>query len=172
MPFDPETKNNRIIILEYSKFTQPFLVENLWSWYVTCRWQCSQRQNTNSFLVWKCGGLKIPRCALASKKSSNNFTIEEAWVKLKTGLLKITEEVCGTTLPHRWQRETWWWSEEVEVAMVAMQKAFKAWKPGKGTKETYWAAKHIARGAVHHARKDADRVVMIIFTPSPQKFFA
>ena len=26
-----------------------------------------------------------------------------------TGLLKTTEEVCGTTRPHRWRRETWWW---------------------------------------------------------------
>ena len=33
-------------------------------------------------------------------------TIEEIWVKLKTGLLKTTEEVCGTTKPHRWRRET------------------------------------------------------------------
>ena len=30
---------------------------------------------------------------------------EEIWEKLKTGLLKITEEVCGTTKPHGWQLE-------------------------------------------------------------------
>ena len=35
-------------------------------------------------------------------------TTEEIWAKLKTGLLKTTEEVCGTTKPHRWRRETWW----------------------------------------------------------------
>ena len=28
-------------------------------------------------------------------------TTEEIWAKLKTGLLKTTEEVCGTTKPHR-----------------------------------------------------------------------
>ena len=33
-------------------------------------------------------------------------TTEEIWAKLKTGLLKTTEEVCSTTKPHRWQRET------------------------------------------------------------------
>ena len=27
-------------------------------------------------------------------------TTEEIWAKLKTGLLKTTEEVCGTTKPH------------------------------------------------------------------------
>ena len=25
--------------------------------------------------------------------------------------MKTTEEVCGTTMPHRWQPETWWWNE-------------------------------------------------------------
>ena len=34
-----------------------------------------------------------------------------------TGLLKTTEEVCGTTRPHRWHRETWWWNEHVEKAI-------------------------------------------------------
>ena len=33
-------------------------------------------------------------------------TTEEIWGKLKPGLLKMTEEVCGTTKPHRWRRET------------------------------------------------------------------
>ena len=42
-------------------------------------------------------------------------TNEEIWAKLKTGLLKTTEEVCGTTKPHRWRRETWWWNKEVDV---------------------------------------------------------
>ena len=33
---------------------------------------------------------------------------EDIWNNLKTGLLKTTEEVCGTTRPHCWRRETWW----------------------------------------------------------------
>ena len=39
-------------------------------------------------------------------------TTEEIWAKLKTGLLKTTEEGCGTTKPHRWRRETWWWNKD------------------------------------------------------------
>ena len=35
-------------------------------------------------------------------------TTEEIWAKLKTGLLKTTEVVCGTTKPHQWRPETWW----------------------------------------------------------------
>ena len=46
-------------------------------------------------------------------------TTEEIWAKLKTGLLKTTEEVCGTTKPHRWGRETWWWNKVVDDAITA-----------------------------------------------------
>ena len=31
---------------------------------------------------------------------------EDIWNNIKTGLLKTTEDVCGTTRPHRWHRET------------------------------------------------------------------
>ena len=57
-------------------------------------------------------------------------TTEEIWAKLKTGLLKTTEEVCGTTKPHRWRHETWWWNKEVDDAITAKRQAFKAWKAG------------------------------------------
>ena len=59
---------------------------------------------------------------------------EDIWNNIKTGLLKTTEEVCGTTRPHRWCHETWWWNEHVEKATAAKRKAFKAWKTGKGTR--------------------------------------
>ena len=61
-------------------------------------------------------------------------TTEEIWAKLKTGLLKTTEEVCGTTKPRRWRRETWWWNKEVDDAITAKRQAFKAWKAGKCTR--------------------------------------
>ena len=86
-------------------------------------------------------------------------TTEEIWAKLKTGLLKTTEEVCGTTKPHRWRRETWWWNKEVDDAIKAKCQAFKAWKAGKCTRASYNTAKRIARRVVHHARHEADKVV-------------
>ena len=98
-------------------------------------------------------------------------TAAEVWIKLKTGLLKRIEEVCGTTRPHRWRCETWWWSEDVAVAVKAKRRAFKAWKAGKGTKETYYVAKRIAKGAVHHSRKDADRAVFENMDPKSSESF-
>ena len=86
-------------------------------------------------------------------------TTEEIWAKLKTGLLKTTEEVCGTTKPHPWRRETWWWNKEVDDAITAKRQAFKAWKAGKCTRASYNTAKRISRRVVHHARHKADKVV-------------
>ena len=82
---------------------------------------------------------------------------EDIWKNIKTGLLKTTEEVCGTTRLHHWCCETWWWNEHVEKAIAAKRKAFKAWKAGKGTRASYNAAKCIARHAVHHACQKADK---------------
>ena len=109
---------------------------------------------------------------MLSPECEADSTAEEVWAKLKTDLLKTTGEVCGTTHPLRWQRETWWWSEEVEGAIVGKQLAFKAWKTGKGTKETYCTAKRIARCTVHHACKDADKAVYENIDPQVLRNFS
>ena len=89
----------------------------------------------------------------------------------KIGLLKTTEEVCGTTRPHRWRRETWWWNEHVEKATAAKRKAFKAWKTGKGTRASYEAAERIARHAVHHACQEADKKVYENIDPKSSEVY-
>ena len=60
---------------------------------------------------------------------------EDIWNNLKTGLLKTAEEVFGTTRPHRWRHETWWWNLHVGEVITAKRQAFKAWKTSKGTIE-------------------------------------
>ena len=47
----------------------------------------------------------------------------------------------------------------MKKAIAAKRKAFKAWKAGKGTRASYYAAKRNARHAVHHARQEADKRV-------------
>ena len=96
---------------------------------------------------------------------------EDIWNNLKTGLLKTTEEVCGTTRPHRWGRETWWWNEHVGEVITAKWQAFKAWKTGKGTRASYYAAKRIARRAVHHARQEADKEVYKNIDPKSSELY-
>ena len=106
----------------------------------------SKHKFTPRLKVWK---LKDPQ-------TSNHF--QDIWNNIKTGLLKTTEEVCDTTRPHRWRRETWWWNEHIEKAIDAKRTAFKAWKAGNGTRASYDAAKRNARHSVHHAHQEADKV--------------
>ena len=100
----------------------------------------SKRKFTPCLKVWK---LKDPRTSnhfqevfnlhVSTSAGVADASTEDIWNNIKTGLLKTTEEVCGTTWPHRWRRETWWWNEHVEKAIAAKQTAFKAWKAGKDT---------------------------------------
>ena len=90
---------------------------------------------------------------------------------LKTSFLRTTEEVCGTTRPHRWRRETWWWNEHVGEVITAKRQAFKAWKTGKGTRASYHAAKRIARRAVHHARQETDKEVYKNIGPKSSELY-
>ena len=127
---------------------------------------CHQNPSKSSPLasVWK---LKDPQMSnhfqevfnlhVSTSAGVADRATEDIWNNIKTGLLKTTEEVCGTTWPHHWHRETWWWNEHMEKAIAAKPKAFKAWKTGKGTRASYDAAKCNARHAVHHARQEADK---------------
>ena len=79
--------------------------------------------------------------------------------------------MCGTTRPHRWRRETWWCKEHVGEVITAKRQAFKAWKTGKGTRASYYAAKRIARRAVHHARQEADKEVYKNIDPKSSELY-
>ena len=92
---------------------------------------------------------------------------EDIWNNIKTGL----QEVCGTTRPHHWRRETWWWNEHVDKAIAAKRTVFKAWKAGKGTRASYDAAKRNARYAVHHARQEADKKVYENIDPKSSEVY-
>ena len=97
--------------------------------------------------------------------------IEDIWNNNKTGLLKTTEEVYGTTRPLRWRRETWWWNDHVDKAIAVKRKASKAWKTGKGTRASYDAAKRIVRYAVHHACQKADKTVCENIDPKSSEVY-
>ncbi|RUS73531.1 hypothetical protein EGW08_018716 [Elysia chlorotica] len=111
------------------------------------------------------------RQGVSTNKRQDKILSNDIWNNLKTGLLKTTEEVCGTTRPHRWRRETWWWNEDVDKAITTKRQAFKAWKTGKGTRAEYDAAKRTARHLVHHVRYEADKVVYQNIDPKSSEVF-
>ena len=138
----------------------------------------SKRKFTPRLKVWK---LKDPQTSnhfqevfnlhVSTSAGVADGATEDNWNNIKTGLLKTTEEVCGTTLPHRCHRETWWWNEHVEKVIAAKRRVFKAWKAGKGTRASYDAAKRNARHAVHHARQDADKKVYENIDPKSSEVY-
>ena len=59
----------------------------------------------------------------------------------------------------------------MEKAIAAKQKAFKAWKTGKGTRASYDAANPNARHAVHHAHQEADKKVYKNIDPKSSEVY-
>ena len=127
-------------------------------------WKLTDPQRRNHFQ-------EVFKLHVSASAGVPDAATEDIWNNLKTGLLKTTEEVCGTTRPHRWRRETWWWNEQVGEVITAKRQAFKAWKTGKGTRASYYAAKRIARRAVHHARHEADKEVYKNIDPKSSELY-
>ena len=130
-------------------------------------WKLTDPQRRNHFQ-------EVFKLHVSASAGVPDAATEDIWNNLKTGLLKTTEEVCGTTRPHRWHCETWWWNEHVGEVITHKRKAFKAWKTGKGTRASYHAAKRFARCAVHHAHQEADKKVYknTVLTQSLQNYTA
>ena len=86
-----------------------------------------------------------------STKGYQTTDVEGCWLQFKEGLLSSAGSVCGQTKKRFWRKETWWWDEEVNIAIQAKRKCFKAWKKG-GSKDEYNRAKCVAKKAVYSAR--------------------
>ena len=81
--------------------------------------------------------------------------VENSWSVIKTSLTEACEKTCGWTRggsPRH--QETWWWNENVDVAVKAKRKAWKEWQNG-GCKEAYLTAKRTAKSEVYRAKKSA-----------------
>ena len=127
-------------------------------------WKLTDPQRRNHFQ-------EVFKLHVSASAGVPDAATEDIWNNLKRGLLKTTEEVCGTTRPHRWRRETWWWNEHLGEVMTAKGQAFKAWKTDKGTRASYHAAKRIASRAVHHARQEADKEVYKNIDPKASELY-
>ena len=87
-------------------------------------WKLTDPQRRNRFK-------EVFKLHVSASAGVPDAATEDIWNNLNIGLLKTTEEVCGTTRSHRWRRETWWWNEHVGEVITAKRQAFKAWKTGK-----------------------------------------
>ena len=72
--------------------------------------------------------------------------VEEIWRDMKKMLVTTATEVCGrTTGKPRWDKETWWWNQEVHTAIK------ERWEKDNDQ------AKREAKRAVAVAREEAQR---------------
>jgi len=54
---------------------------------------------------------------------------EVTWDKLKYSIVETAKNVCGVTRgQRRRERDTWWWSEDVQGAVKNKKEAFKSWQ--------------------------------------------
>ena len=83
---------------------------------------------------------------------------EESWKLFKKVVMRAAEEVRGTTKGGKhFDRETWWWNEEVQKSMRRKKDAFKkCQKQGENElKEAYKNMKREAKAAVAKAKNEA-----------------
>ena len=84
-------------------------------------------------------------------------TANEKWIDLKGVLISTAEEMCGTSKGgKKINKETWWWSEEVQTSIKKKKEAFKNWQR-EGTdqlKEVYKEKKKEAKRAVAKAKEE------------------
>ena len=48
---------------------------------------------------------------------TNEKSVEDQWMHLKTNLLKAPEETCGISKQVKWQKQTLWWDNSVNYAV-------------------------------------------------------
>ena len=60
--------------------------------------------------------------------------VENCWNSLKDELLQATEKTCGWSKGPARHEATWWWNNEVDMAIQEKRKLFRIWEKG-GDKE-------------------------------------
>ena len=54
-----------------------------------------------------------------------NVDTSDLWRSFKDGVLRACDEICGKKRGRRDQGNTWWWNEEVKVAVASKKEAYK-----------------------------------------------
>ena len=83
-------------------------------------------------------------------------SVDETWLYFRDTILSAVETACGWTKQRRsGARETWWWNDTVDKAVVEKRERWRAWKAG-GSRTDYNRAKKLARLAVYTALRNDD----------------
>lgn len=75
------------------------------------------------------------------ERSSVEGDVGGTWESLNTGMLNAPDKVYGCIASIAKHERTWWWSEEVDVAVREKRKLFRAWKKRGGCRELHLEVK-------------------------------
>ena len=101
-------------------------------------------------------------------------------VKTEDPLLETASEVCGLSKKHQWKRETWWWDDKVEEAVMKKRECFKRHialakagqtREAEDAKAAYNEAKRLAKHVVWQAKSVTEREIFSNIAPNDTGIF-
>ena len=82
---------------------------------------------------------------------------EDSWKNLKNSVHQIATNLLGRTKPGRTKldKETWWWSDDVQSVIKKKKTAFRIWQKTKSeeARQTYVDSKRAAKRSVRQAKE-------------------
>ena len=109
--------------------------------------------------VWKLKDEETRRKFEEVCQQKNEAQSEIGWDQLQCNVIQAVKQVFGETRgrPRQVQRETWWWSCEVQRAIKNKKLAFKRWQKSKtdNDRKMYKDASKLSKKAVAKAREES-----------------
>ena len=125
---------------------------------------CTVKEVKKSFVpkrkVWRLNEIKTRaefenEFQRLAQVSSQKTGVEDIWKSIKKDLLASSYTVFGWTKEPPRHSVTWWWNNNVDIAVKEKRRLWKSWKQG-GSKEDYLEAKRTTRRAVYDAKRTAE----------------
>ena len=108
--------------------------------------------------TWKLKGVVMQRFQ-EEVRSQLDATKEITWQNLRMIILNTAKKLCGVTKGQkRKERESWWWSQEVQIPIANKKKAYKRWQENtldSDLKAEYRKANKEAKKAVAKAKSES-----------------
>ena len=105
--------------------------------------------------VWKLKNNETRRKFAERVEELVNVDTSDLWRSFKDGVLRACDEICGKKRGRRDQGNTWWWNEEVKVAVASKKEAYKEFLKDRSeeNKDRYKNKKNQAKKIVARAMR-------------------
>ena len=137
---------------------------------------CAVKEVKKSFVpkrkVWRLNEIKTRaefenEFQRLAQVSSQKTDVEDIWKSIKKDLLASSYTVFGWTKEQPRHSVTWWWNNNVDIAVKEKRRLRKSWKQG-GSTEDYLEAKRTTRRAVYDAKRTNELEFELVFKIAKQ----